>query len=342
MDENELATFQNMPDYVDMNKDVQAADESQPSESDSEGNQPATDTDESQNTEPEEGQPEDSEEEVEPSEEPAEDKYLVKINGEEKEVTLEDLKKSYMLESDYRRKTSELAEERRIIESQTQARTQELERLRTVIADAEKSLIADLQNSEARSLREAINKIDVASLTQEQLTQFMQAKAHCEQLEAREREKIAKFEAANKKYLAEQEKILNEQWAQDQRILERDIPDIKDPVKREKLNQDISGYLLSIYGEKRAQEIASTIRSKEDYKTLYYAAMGKKLLETKTPAKVMPKAKTLSVKNQSGAQSVTSTQKKSQDALLAKIKSAGARGEASDADIIQYLSMSTK
>lgn len=346
MDEAELSIYQSMPDYVDLSKEPAAA-YTQPSEQepmDENTNSETDEVNESQNsdsseseeqvTEPTDGQPED--EEV-TTEEPAEEKYTVKVNGKEIEVTLDDLKKSYMMESDYRRKTTELAEERRAIESQSEARTKELERLRSVVTEAEQTLARDLQNSEVRALREAINKIDVASLTSEQLAQFMQAKAHCEQLENREREKIAKFEATSKKYMAEQEKLLQEQYAQDQKILRDEIPELNDPAKREKLNQDISNYLLAVYGDKKAREIAPTIRSKEDYKTLYYATLGKRFLETKTPVKTMPKGKNISAKNQTGAQTVTSTSKSQKNAILSKIKANGTRGEASDADIIQYL-----
>jgi len=43
-------------------------------------------------------------------------KYRVKVNGEEREVSLEDLQKGYMLESDYRQKTSAVSEQARAIE----------------------------------------------------------------------------------------------------------------------------------------------------------------------------------------------------------------------------------
>ncbi len=44
-------------------------------------------------------------------------KYKVKVNGEEQEVTIDDLLKSYMMESDYRAKTTHVAEQRRDLEA---------------------------------------------------------------------------------------------------------------------------------------------------------------------------------------------------------------------------------
>lgn len=44
--------------------------------------------------------------------EPSETRYKVPVNGEEQELTIDDLKKGYMMESDYRKKTSEVARHR--------------------------------------------------------------------------------------------------------------------------------------------------------------------------------------------------------------------------------------
>lgn len=55
-------------------------------------------------------------------------RFTVKVNGEEHEVTLEELQKGYSLESDYRRKTSALSEERKQIEAAKQQVEQERQR----------------------------------------------------------------------------------------------------------------------------------------------------------------------------------------------------------------------
>ena len=50
---------------------------------------------------------------VEVQEEPAGDTYAVKVDGEEQEVTLNELRDGYQRQSDYTRKTQELASERK-------------------------------------------------------------------------------------------------------------------------------------------------------------------------------------------------------------------------------------
>ena len=50
---------------------------------------------------------------VEVQEEPAGDTYAVKVDGEEQEVSLDELRDGYQRQSDYTRKTQELASERK-------------------------------------------------------------------------------------------------------------------------------------------------------------------------------------------------------------------------------------
>ena len=65
---------------------------------------------------------EDVDSEVEEPEEVEEEQtFTIKAAGEEKEVTLDDLKKSYQLGSDYTKKTQEVAEQRKVIEQEAKA-----------------------------------------------------------------------------------------------------------------------------------------------------------------------------------------------------------------------------
>lgn len=79
-------------------------------------------------TEPEVEEEVEAEEEVEeeseieePEEVEEEPTFTIKAAGEEKEVTLDELKKSYQLGSDYTKKTQEVAEQRKVIEQEAKA-----------------------------------------------------------------------------------------------------------------------------------------------------------------------------------------------------------------------------
>ena len=68
--------------------------------------------------------------------------YTVKANGKEIEVTLEDLKKGFMMESDYRHKTSEVANKRKALDS-------EFEEFSKTLSDAKLMLNMDMAELEA-------------------------------------------------------------------------------------------------------------------------------------------------------------------------------------------------
>jgi hypothetical protein len=87
---------------------------------------------------------------VEATPEQDEPKYTVKINGEEQEVTLDELQKGYMMQSDYSRKTAEVSEKRKAIEAK------ELE-ITNKLNEAEQLLqfeLDDLQSPEMLELKD--------------------------------------------------------------------------------------------------------------------------------------------------------------------------------------------
>lgn len=85
----------------------------------------ATETDETD--ESEEVEELDEDEAPEPqAEEPQ--RFTVKVDGEETEVTLEELRAGYSRQSDYTRKTQEIAQQRKTIEQEIQAAREERER----------------------------------------------------------------------------------------------------------------------------------------------------------------------------------------------------------------------
>jgi hypothetical protein len=78
--------------------------------------------------EAQEGETPAEEEQTEESEEapaPATDKYKVKVDGKEEEVTLDELAKGYSRTADYTRKTQALAERNKALDQETQAARQE-------------------------------------------------------------------------------------------------------------------------------------------------------------------------------------------------------------------------
>lgn len=85
-------------------------------------------------------------------------KTKVKINGEELEVNLSDLKNGYQMESDYRRKTSDLAEHKKTFEQESAQKTEQLQaslmQVDTLLTNAEQDLVTEYNAVNWDDLRE--------------------------------------------------------------------------------------------------------------------------------------------------------------------------------------------
>ena len=117
--------------------EVEAQPDEEQSESDEsnevESAEPQDETDES--SEEVEGEEEEGEEEA-----PTEDKFVVKVDGKELEVSKEELLRGYQREADYTRKTQKLAEERRMVESEFQQVRGEREQYAQILGQLQQKL----------------------------------------------------------------------------------------------------------------------------------------------------------------------------------------------------------
>lgn len=68
--------------------------------------------------------------------------FTIKVNGEEQSVTLDDLRSGYMQQSDYTRKTQELAQQRSVLEEQVGAATAERQQYANLLGAMEQQLLA--------------------------------------------------------------------------------------------------------------------------------------------------------------------------------------------------------
>jgi hypothetical protein len=173
--------------------------------------------DESTSQDDEEGktQEEDSEDE----EESAPELHTVKVNGEEKRVTLEDLKAGYQRNDDYTRKTMALAEQRKAAEADHAAVRQEREHYA--------AMLGQLQ----QQIRQAEPQIDWDQLKVADPQQWMVMK-----LEQQDRERaMAGLQAEQARIDAQMQQTRAEQQnevlkAEETKLLEA-IPEWKDPEK---------------------------------------------------------------------------------------------------------------
>ena len=219
---------------------VEEDDQQQDDEADAEAEAPEADADDA-DVDPEDNDSDDDEgADDEPEEKPDEAPklYRVKIDGEEQEVSEDELVKGYQRQSDYTRKTMEIAEQRR----QAEAASQELMAERQQAAQAREQYLARV--TEMEQAYDAVQEPDWAALLQEaQQTEdwasYHQKQQAWQQL-VKQRDSIkAQKEQATREQQEAQQRAYQERLQREQQFVaqERDklferIPEWKDEAKR--------------------------------------------------------------------------------------------------------------
>jgi hypothetical protein len=164
-------------------------------------------------------------------------RYRVKAAGEEREVSLDDLIKSYQLGTDYTQKTQALAEQRKAIEAE-KAAVEQAKQLRDQYAQRleliEKVLGEQNKSEDLESLKES-DPIGYAMKVAESVQRDKQLAA----VQA-ERQRIAE------KQNAERQSQLQQYLAEQQARLQQAIPEYSDPQKGEEVRRDIRTYAQNV------------------------------------------------------------------------------------------------
>lgn len=176
-----------------------------------------------------------SDDDTETQPEPEQPRHRVKVNGEEIEVTLDELLKGYSREADSSRKTATVAEERRALEQQREAfkaeQTERANRLNALLQQAE---TFDPILDDAR-------KTDWAKLAEDDPAGYVAKKAKVEQ-RVQQLQQVA----------AERNQLMAEHYQQavqaGMQHLEKAIPEWADAEKRTATQSEIKTYLTKDLG----------------------------------------------------------------------------------------------
>ena len=201
----------------------------------------------------EEDESEESDDEVE--EEP--ELYAVTVNGQEQEVTFDELLKGYSRQSDYTKKTQELSDNRREFESMQQAMAQEYQQIQ-----AERQQYVDaLQNVIDGSVMglDQLANVDWNKLREEDPVAFITKKEEFRESQDRLRD-----------YQAQQQEVMNQQYAEHQENVKKSlvqehqkmasiVPDWGIPEKQRELASSLKEYAIS--NGYTAEEVSSLARS---------------------------------------------------------------------------------
>ena len=309
----------------------------QPDESEPEQESPEVETPEAVNSQPDSEEADGSETEasVEDSEvefpeedgkpeqaveEPQEDYHTIKYDGQDYEVTLEELKKGYQLQKDYTQKTQSLSEER----SQVDALKAELEQERVKYLE-----INGAMPQEQQSELQQFDNIDWKTLKSTDPMEYISKMAEKQELE---RSYESKRQLLAQSLTQQQEKInseLNDHIAQQAEELKRIIPEFADPVEGQRLKASISEYAVSSgYSD---EEISNVVNAR-DLVVLNKARLWDEMQNKKVGIREKKAAEKPSIRVKSSSpQGKLSKDRKVIEAVKQKARSSGKKEDAAAA-----------
>jgi len=209
------------------------------------------------------------EEQVEGDEEVEQPTYRVKAAGEEREVTLDELIKSYQLGTDYTRKSQAVAEDRKIVEAERHA-INEAKALRDQYAqrlEMMEQMLRPQEDTENLAYLRETDPIGYSVKVADMVERDKQVNAV-----RAERERISQ----QQEY--ERGQHLQRTIAEESQKLVDAVPDFADPVKRDSLRKNIREFGKQLGWSD--QELASVYDSRAVL-TLYKAMQYDKLVASK-------------------------------------------------------------
>lgn len=235
--------------------------------------------------EDEAGDDEDNADDSDPSQEPTEDEtaedsdkklYSVTANGQEHKVTLEELKKGWSLETDYRQKTAALAEERRKVENLVDA---EQKKYQTALFD----------------ILSYVKVIDELALSQEEMDNLFQTDpaeyARLTRMKSKREEAIKRLQSeaqkTNEESKAKSEKQIQDFRRQEQKLLVERNPEFRDVKHLQKTGLEVGDYLhKNGYTAEEVQTLEDHRAFTIALKAMRYDKLMANKEQKKTPAKV--------------------------------------------------------
>jgi len=227
---------------LDPEEETPETEEAQPTEE--EESQPEEE-DESFEEEPEEEDEsvEEEEESEEPDEGEGEELYAVTVNGEEREVNLDELLSGYSRQSDYTRKTQELSSDRKKMEELAEKYTSELQQMQS----ERQQYMGNLEQiiGTAAGELDKFAKIDWSTLRDSDPIEYVTKRE--EFREAQEKVQTIRNEqaAVQQKLAQDTESMRRQALKEEHEKLVGALPEWAEPEKQKKLASDIKSFALS-------------------------------------------------------------------------------------------------
>ena len=195
---------------------------------------------ESEGEEPEEEFEEESEEGEEDEGDVEELLYAVKVDGEESEVTLDELLKGYSRQSSFTRKTQDLAEQRKEFDNAQQHMAAEYQQIQAERQQYEATLNSILENSNL----DKFANVDWETLKMTDPLEYMTKKQEQQDAKEKIRELQMQQHQAATNSQAENGRLYEQAKAENAKFLVEAIPEFQDPDKQPKLISDLRSFGL--------------------------------------------------------------------------------------------------
>jgi DNA repair exonuclease SbcCD ATPase subunit len=246
--------------------------------------------------------------------------YTIKYDGEEYEVTLDELKKGYQLQKDYTQKTQSLAEKRK--ELDTLAASLEEERQRYLQVKGQ-------ELNQYQSAMQAFDQIDWNALQYSDPMEYMRKVAEKQEVIRQHAEQQAQYQQALYRQQEQSNAQLRAHLEKEAAVLLEVFPEYGDPVKGPEFRNSISAYAESS-GYTR-EEIAS-VADARDLIILNKARLWDEMQNLKSGIRDKKSAEQPSIRIKSSTPQGPNVRRMKQvEAIKAKARSSGKKEDAANA-----------
>ena len=169
--------------------------------------------------------------------------YTVKVNGEDTEVTEEELIRGYSRHSDYTRKTQELAEERRNIEAAEVQYQSEFAAMQQERQQYVEAVSQTIQNSMAGL--QQYSDIDWPALKEQDPIEYITKRDEYREIQENVRANQHKMQVEQHKLVSEQKQERDHMLQEEHgRLLEK-MPEWGEPAEQKRLAKDLRDYAIN-------------------------------------------------------------------------------------------------
>jgi len=202
--------------------------------------------------------------------------HTVKVDGEEKQVTLDDLKRSYSGQEHIQKGMKEAAETRK-----------QSEELYNALQAAQQKFLESVQQIESAGFKGQPTAPDIGMMDTDPIG-YMQEKARYDNELASYQDQQQQL-AAMRQQQAQMQQVAQQEYLKQQReLLTQRIPDFSDPVKARDLQSRIVKNAIENYGLQ--EQVLSTVVDAGYVQALHDALLWRELQASKATAKKAPEA----------------------------------------------------